>query len=157
MNCTLWTPLQFIYCTVVELHGPSCYSMYIVQLLNCRVPAVTVYTLYSYWTAGSKLWQFIHCTVVELHGPSCDSMYIVQLLNCRVPAVTVCQGAETSCVCVCNKKNLCKEHRTEGVYCRCVQYIKISVFVKYRRVHLFIVNCLLKNKFNIHLIYYLHI
>ena len=38
-----------------------------------------------------------------------------------------------------------------------IQYVRISVFVQPRRVHLFIVNCLLKNKFNIHVIYYLHI
>ena len=41
------------------------------------------------------------------------------------------------------------------MYCRCKQYIRISVFVQSKRVHLFIVNCVLKNKFNIHVIYYL--
>ena len=50
------------------------------------------------------------------------------------------------------QKSVCKEYRTEGVYCRYKQYTRISVFVQSRRVHLFIVNCLLKNKFNIHVI-----
>ena len=67
-------------------------------------------------------------------------------------------GDETSCVCVClYQKSVCKGYRTEGVYCRYIQYIRISVFVQSRRVHLFIVNCLLKNKFNIHVVYYLYI
>jgi len=43
------------------------------------------------------------------------------------------------------------------VYCRYIQCIRISVFVQSRRVHLSIVNCLLKNKFNIHVIYYVYI
>ena len=60
------------------------------------------------------------------------------------------------CVCL-YQKSVCKEYRTEGVYCRYIQYIRISVFVQTRRVHLFIVNCLLKNKFNIHVIYYSYI
>jgi len=67
-GCQMW---QYLHCTVIVLHFPSCYSIYIVQLLNYRVPAVRVCTLYSY------------C-------PSCDSMYIVKLLICKVPAVTVC-------------------------------------------------------------------
>ena len=33
--------------------------------------------------------------------------------------------------------------------CSYMQHKRISVFVQFRRVHLFIVNCLLKNKFNI--------
>ena len=33
------------------------------------------------------------------------------------------------------------------MYCRFIQYVRISVFVQSRRVHLSIVNCLLKNKF----------
>jgi len=49
------------------------------------------------------------------------------------------------------QKSACKEYRTEGVYCRYMQYIRISVFLQSRRVHLFIVNCLLKNKFNIYM------
>ena len=53
------------------------------------------------------------------------------------------------------KKSVCKKYRTKGVYCRYIQYIRISVFVQPRRVHLFIANCLLKNKFNMHVIYYL--
>ena len=67
------------------------------------------------------------------------------------------QGAETSRMCVCSK-SVCKKYRAEGVYyCRYIQFIRISVFVQSRRVHLFIVNCLLKNKFNTHVIYYLYI
>ena len=56
-------------------------------------------------------------------------------------------------MCVCSK-SVCKKYRAEGVYyCRYIQFIRISVFVQSRRVHLFIVNCLLKNNFNIHVIY----
>ena len=56
------------------------------------------------------------------------------------------------------QKSVCKVYRTEGVYFRYIQYyLRISVFVQSRRVHLFIVNCLLKNKFNIHVAYYLYI
>ena len=62
----------------------------------------------------------------------------------------VCVSVPKECVCVCNV------YRTEGVYCRYIQYIRISVFVQSRRVHLFIVNCLLKNKFNIHVLYHLY-
>ena len=62
-------------------------SIYIVQLLNWWVLAVTVFTLYSCWTTRSQLWEYIHCTIIDLQGPSCDSMYIIQLLYCRVPAV----------------------------------------------------------------------
>ena len=65
-------------------------------------------------------------------------------------------GAETSCVCL-YQKIVCKVYRTEGVYTVGIQYIRISVFLQSRRVHLFIVNCFLKNKFNIHVVYYLHI
>ena len=79
--------MQYLHCTVIKLHGPSCDSMYIVQLLYCWVLAVTVFTLYSCWTTGSQLWAYIHCTIIDLQGPSCDSMYIIQLLYCRVPAV----------------------------------------------------------------------
>jgi len=46
---------------------------------------------------------------------------------------------------------------TKGLYCSYIQYVRISVFVQSRRVHLFIVHCLLKNKFNMHVIYYSHI
>ena len=59
-------------------------------------------------------------------------------------------------VCVSVPKE-CKVYRTEGVYCRYIQYIRILVFVQSRRVHLFIVNCLLKNEFNKSVIYNLHI
>ena len=55
------------------------------------------------------------------------------------------------------QKSVCKVYRTEGMYCRYIQYIRILVFVQSGRVHLFIVNCLLKNKFNIHVVYYLYI
>ena len=57
------------------------------------------------------------------------------------------QGAAMSCVCLC----------TKGVHCRFIQNVRISVFVQPRRVHMFIINCLLKNKFNMYVIYYLHI
>ena len=50
------------------------------------------------------------------------------------------------CVCL-YQKSVCKVYRTEGVFCRYIQYMGISVFVQSGRVHLFIVNCLLKNKF----------
>ena len=40
-----------------------------------------------------------------------------------------------------------------STYCRYIQYIRILVFVQSRRVHLFIVSCLLKNKFNTHVRY----
>ena len=52
-------------------------------------------------------------------------------------------GGNAMCVCL-YQKSMCKEYRTEGVYCRHIQYIRISVFVQPRRVHLFIVNFLLK-------------
>ena len=52
------------------------------------------------------------------------------------------------CVCVCTKR-VCKVYRTEGVYCRYIQYIRILVFVQ-SRIDLFIVNCLLKNILSIH-------
>ena len=64
-------------------------------------------------------------------------------------------GGNVMCVCL-YQKSVCKVYRTEGVYYRYIQYIRISVFVESRRVHLFIVNCLLKNKFNIHVVYYLY-
>ena len=54
------------------------------------------------------------------------------------------------------QKSVCKVYRTKDVYCRFIQYVRISVFVQSRRVHLFIVNCLLKNKFNMQEIYNLH-
>ena len=62
------------------------------------------------------------------------------------------------CVCL-YQKSVCKVYRTEGVYCMFIQYIGISVFVQSMRVHLFIVNCLLKNKYNLIYIavYYLYI
>ena len=56
------------------------------------------------------------------------------------------QGAETSCVCVCTKGVGVSDNEpkacTEGIYT--IQYIRISVFVQSRRVHLFIF------KFTIH-------
>ena len=54
------------------------------------------------------------------------------------------QGAETSCVCVCTKKLCVRKYRTESVRIYTIQYIRISVFVQSRRVHLFIF------KFTIH-------
>ena len=42
------------------------------------------------------------------------------------------------------QKSVCKVYRTEGVYCRYIQYIRISVFVQSRRVNLVIVKCLPK-------------
>ena len=60
-------------------------------------------------------------------------------------------------VCVSVPKECVSVYRTEGVYCRFIQYGRISIFEQSRRVHLFIVNCLLKNKFNMHVVYYLHI
>jgi len=60
-------------------------------------------------------------------------------------------GGNVMCVCL-YQKSVCKVYRTEGVYCRYIQYIRISVFIAVKRVHLFIVNCLFKNKFNIHVI-----
>jgi len=60
------------------------------------------------------------------------------------------------CVCL-YQKSVCKVYRTEGVYCR-VYIVHTNLGIcTVRRVHLFIVNCLLKNKFNIHVIYYLYI
>ena len=58
-------------------------------------------------------------------------------------------GGNVMCVCL-YQKSVCKVNRTKGVYCRFIQYIRISVFAQSRRVHLFIVSCLIKNKFNIH-------
>ena len=52
-------------------------------------------------------------------------------------------GGNFMCVCL-YQKSVCKVYRTEGVYCRYIQYIRISEFVHSRSVHLFIVNCLLK-------------
>ena len=65
-------------------------------------------------------------------------------------------GGNVMCVCL-YQKSVCKVYRTEGVNCRYILCIRISVFAQSRSVHFFIVNCLLKNKFNIHVIYYLHI
>ena len=39
-------------------------------------------------------------------------------------------------------KSVCTVYRTKGVYCRYMQYIQISAFVKSRRVHLFTADCL---------------
>ena len=55
------------------------------------------------------------------------------------------------------QKSVCKQYRTKGVYFRYIQYIRISVIVQSRRVQLFLVNCLLINKFDIHVMYYLYI
>ncbi len=52
-----------------------------------------------------------------------------------------------------SQKSVCKVYRTEGLYYRYIQYIRISVFVRSRREKLFIVNCLLKNNFNINMQY----
>ena len=60
--------------------------------------------------------------------------------------IYITYSVHMSCVCVCTKR-VCKVYRTEGVYCRYIQYRRISVFVQSRRAHLFIVNCLLWNKF----------
>ena len=43
-----------------------------------------------------------------------------------VPFKPLPQGAETSCLCVCTKR-VCVRN-IEGVYCRYIQYIRISVF-----------------------------
>ena len=70
----------------------------------------------------------------------------------------ITNSGDGNVMCVClYQKSVCKVYRTEGVYLRDIQYIRISVFVQSRRVHLFIVTCLLKNKFNIHVAYYLYI
>ena len=55
-------------------------------------------------------------------------------------------GGNVMCVCL-YQKSVCKEYRTEGVYWSYIQYIRFSVCLQSRRVHLFIVNSLLKNKF----------
>ena len=60
----------------------------------------------------------------------------------------MCGGVPKECV---------QGYRTKGVYCRFIQYVRNSVFVHSMRIHLFIVNCLLGNKFNMHVINYLHI
>ena len=81
-------------------------------------------------------------------------------VQCTAQRTTLCttldffQGTEASCICVCTKR-VCVRNNEPKEHCTCIQYIRISVFVQSRRVHLFIVNCLLKNKFNIHVIYYL--
>ena len=59
--------------------------------------------------------------------------------------------------CMCNKRVCASNNEPKACSCRYLQYIRISVFVQSRRVHMLIVNCLLKNKFNIHVIYYLYI
>ena len=66
------------------------------------------------------------------------------------------QGAETSCMCVCTKR-VCVSNNEPKACTVGIQYIRISVFVQSWRVHWFIVNCLLKNKFNIHVVYYFYI
>ena len=67
------------------------------------------------------------------------------------------QGAETSYMSVCTKRVCVSNNEPKTCTVGFLQYIRISLFVQSRRVHLFIVNCLLKNKFNIHLVYYLYI
>ena len=66
--------------------------------------------------------------------------------------------ATPRCVCICTKRvcvrNTEPKACTKGIYT--IQYIRIAVFVQSRRVHLFIVNCLLKNKFNIHVKYIIY-
>ena len=60
-------------------------------------------------------------------------------------------------MCVCTKR-VCVRN-TEPKVCTVGIYsaIRILVFVQSRRVHLLIVNCLLENKFNIHVMYYFYI
>ena len=57
-------------------------------------------------------------------------------------------GGNFMCVCL-YQKSVCVRNTEPKA--------RISVFVQSRRVHLFIVKCLLENKFYIHVIYYLHI
>ena len=49
---------------------------------------------------------------------------------------------------VCTKRMCVSNNEPKTCTVGILQYIRISVFVQFRRVHLFIVNCLLKNKFN---------
>ena len=57
-------------------------------------------------------------------------------------------GGNVMCVCL-YQKSVCKV--TVPKVCT------VGLYSLARRVHLFIVNCLLKNKLNMHVIYYLHI
>ena len=45
-------------------------------------------------------------------------------------------GGNVMCVCL-YQKSVCKVYRTKGVYCRFIQYVRISLFVQSRRVQLF--------------------
>ena len=59
---------------------------------------------------------------------------------------------------VCLYQNIvCNTEPKACTGCRYLQYIRFSVFIQSRREHLFILNCLLKDKFNIHVIYCLYI
>ena len=91
------------------MQGPSCDSMYIIQLLYCRVPAVKeVFVIIQllYCRAPAVKEVYVYYTVIVLQGPSCEGgvctlysyctagfqlwgrcMYIIQLLYCRFPAV----------------------------------------------------------------------
>ena len=66
------------------------------------------------------------------------------------------QGAETSCVCVCTKRMCVSDNKskacTVGIYSTYKSRYLYSLGSW--RLHLFIVNCLLKNKFNIHAVYF---
>ena len=57
------------------------------------------------------------------------------------------QGAEPSCVCVCNKRVIVRN--TEPKACPLSTVHENLGICTIWRVHFFIVNCLLKNKFNI--------
>ena len=52
-------------------------------------------------------------------------------------------GRNVMCVCL-YQKSVCKEYRTEGVFCRYKQCIRISVFVLSRRVYFLLLIVYLK-------------
>jgi len=89
----------------------------------------------------STLWRYIITLPSHLYGRG-------DIMEIRGRKRHVCVSVPKECVSV---------YCTKGLYCRFIQYVRISGFVQSRRVHLFIVNCLLKHMFNIHVIYYLHI
>ena len=68
-------------------------------------------------------------------------VFVVYSVEIRVMNIqsALLQGVETSCMCVCTKR-----------VCVSITEPKACTVAQLRRVHLFIVNCLLKNKFNIH-------
>ena len=82
------------------------------------------------------------------------SFYSIHNFNFGV--LVMGQGAETSCMCVCTKR-VCVSNNEPKACTVGKQYIRISVFVQSRGYILFILNCLLKNKFNTHVVYYLYI